>query len=242
MTILNNLLFIALPYIAIVTFIVGAVHRYRATGFKYSSLSSQFLEGKTLFFGSVLFHWGILVVFAGHLLAFFFPGATLAWNSNPLRLIILEGMAFTFGLSVLIGMAALFWRRLTTPRIRVVTTTMDIVIEVLILSQVVLGCWTALAYRWGSSWFATDLTPYLWSIVKLNPQIEAVRAMPLVIQLHIIVAFVILGMIPFSRLVHFLVAPFHYIWRPYQVVMWYWNRKRVRNPQTRWTEHRPKNN
>lgn len=242
MNLLNNFLFIAVPYVAIVTFIIGAVRRYVVTGFKYSSLSSQFLEGRSLFFGSVLFHWGIMVVFLGHLLAFLFPKATLVWNGNPVRLILLEGMAFTFGLSVLIGMAALFWRRLTTPRIRMVTTTMDIVIEILILSQVFLGCWTALAYRWGSSWFASDLTPYLWSIVTLNPQIEAVKAMPPVIQAHIVGAFVILGMIPFTRLVHFLVVPLHYIWRPYQQVIWMWNRRRIRDPKTRWTEHRPKNN
>jgi nitrate reductase gamma subunit len=221
---------------------IGAVWRYRANGFKYSSLSSQFLEGRKLFFGSTLFHWGILVVFMGHLLTLFFPKATLAWNSNPVRLILLEGMAFTFGLSVLIGLVSLFWRRLSTPRIRVVTSRMDVVIELMILLQVVLGCWTALGYRWGSSWFASDLTPYLWSIVKLNPQIEAVTAMPLVIKLHIVGAFVILGMIPFTRLVHFIVAPFHYIWRPYQQVMWTWDRKRVRDSRTVWTEHRPKNN
>lgn len=239
---LNDFLFIALPYIAIVTFVVGSVWRYRATGFKVSALSSQFLEGKRLFFGSVLFHWGILVVFAGHLLAWFFPRATLAWNSDPVRLLVLEGMAFTFGLSVLAGLSSLFLRRMTTPRIRVVTSRMDIVIVLLLLLQAVLGCWIALAYRWGASWFASDLSPYLWSIVTLNPQIEAVSAMPLVIQAHIVGAFLMIGIIPFTRLVHFLVAPFHYLWRPYQVVIWNWDRKRVRDPKTVWTAHRPENN
>ncbi len=242
MNALHNVLFIALPYVAIVLFAVGSVWRYQSAGFKYSSLSSQFLEGRRLFFGSALFHWGILIVFMGHLLTLLFPAATLAWNSHPLRLLLLEGMAFTFGLSVLVGLASLFLRRLAAKRIRVVTRRMDIVIEILILVQVILGCWTALGYRWGSSWFASDLTPYLWSIVKLNPQIDAVKAMPPVIQAHIVGAFVILGMIPFTRLVHFLVAPFDYIWRPYQQVMWTWNRKRVRDPKTVWTEHRPKNN
>lgn len=238
---LNNLLFLALPYIAVVTFLIGAVHRYRATGFKYSSLSSQFLEGKKLFFGSMLFHWGILAVFMGHLVTWLFPSATLAWNSNPVRLIVLEVFAFTFGLSVLIGLGALLLRRLTHPRIQVVTTRMDLVIEGLILLQIVLGCWIALGYRWGSSWFAADLSPYLWSLVTFNPQIDAVSAMPHVIKFHIVGAFVILGMIPFTRLVHFLVAPFHYIARPYQQVMWHWDRKRVRDPRNVWTEHRPQN-
>jgi nitrate reductase gamma subunit len=242
MNLLNNFLFVALPYVAIVVFCVGSFHRYRATGFKYSSLSSQFLEERGSFFFMLLFHWGILVLFIGHLGVFLFPAATLAWNSNPVRLVVHEMVVFTFGLSVLIGLTGLFIRRILYPRLQVVTSRMDIVIELLLVAQIVLGLWIALGYRWGSSWFAADLSPYLWSIVKLNPQIEAVSAMPLVIKAHIVGAFVIFGMIPFTRLVHFLVAPFHYIWRRYQPVMWYWDRKRVRDPGSAWTETRPRNN
>ncbi len=238
----NNFFFIALPYTALLIFLVGSIWRYRATGFKFSSLSSQFLEGRKLYLGSTAFHWGILAVFTGHFVTFLFPQATLAWNSSPVRLIVLEVMAFTLGLSALIGMIGLFLRRISNPRIKTVTSKMDLALEVLILLQIVLGCWIALGYRWGSSWFASDLSPYLWSIVKFNPQTEAVNAMPLVIKAHIIGAFILIGMIPFTRLVHFLVAPFHYIWRPYQQVMWHWDRKQVRSPKTIWTVHRPKNN
>lgn len=242
MHLINNFLFIALPYVAIVVFFLGAIHRYRATGFKYTSLSAQFLEGRGVFLFAMLFHVSILMLFLGHLFIFLFPAAALAWNSNPARLIAHEVVAFTFGLSVLIGLAGLFIRRILYPRLQVVTSRMDIVIELLLLVQIVFGLWVALGYRWGSSWFAADLSPYLWSIVKLNPQTEAVSAMPWVIQAHIVGAFVILGMIPFTRLVHFLVAPFHYIWRRYQPVIWYWDRKLIRDPKTAWSEARPKNN
>ena len=242
MNLINNVLFIALPYVAIAVFCVGAIHRYRATGFKYSSLSSQFLEGGGIYIFAVLFHWGILIVFLGHLIAFLFPEATLAWHSSAVRLVADEIVIFTFGLSVLIGLAALFIRRLSRPRIWVVTSRMDLVIELVLLAQIVFGLWIALGYRWGYYWFASDMSPYLWSIVKFNPQIDAVSAMPWVIKTHIIVAFTILGLIPFTRLVHFLVAPFHYTWRNYQQVIWYWDRKRVRDPATAWTTTRPRNN
>lgn len=238
----NAFLFIALPYIALVTFIVGSVWRYKQSGFKYSSLSSQFLEGERLFSGALLFHWGILVVFLGHFVTFLFPRATLVWNSDPVRLIVLEGFAFCFGLSALIGLLLLFFRRLTNPRVMAVTSKMDIFLELLLLTQFVLGCWIALGYRWGASWFASDLTPYLRSIFKFNPQIDAVVAMPTVIKSHIVGAFIIIGIIPFTRLVHFLVAPFHYIWRPFQQVIWYWDRKAVRDPRSPWTHHQPRNN
>lgn len=65
---------------------------------------------------------------------------------------------------------------------------------------------------------------------------------PFIIQLHIILAFVIFLIIPFTRLVHVLVFPLSYLWRPYQKVIWYWDRKQIRNPDAKWTIHKPKNN
>lgn len=241
MNALHNFSFIVLPYVAIAVFCVGVIYRYKATPFTYSSLSSQFLEGNKLFWGSVPFHFGMLVVFFGHLIAFLFPRQLLAWNSQPVRLIILEVTGFIFGVSMLIGLIALFARRVTSDRLKVVTNGMDIAVEVLLLFQVVLGCWTAVGYRWGSSWFAADLTPYLWSIMTLDPQIEAVKVLPHVVQWHIITAFLILLLIPFTRLVHVLVVPFHYLFRPYQQVIWYWNRKLINDASGAWSARRPKN-
>jgi nitrate reductase gamma subunit len=242
MNVLNTFLFVVFPYVAVIVFVFGAAYRYRQRGFTISSLSSQFLEGKQLFWGTIPFHIGVLVVFVGHLVAFLLPRATLAWNSIPLRLIALEVTAFVFGLSMLIGLAALMFRRLTNPRIRAVTTRMDIAIELLLLGQVVLGCWIALGFRWGSSWFAADLSPYLWSLVTLTPDTGAVFALPWVIKLHIVGAFAIAFMVPFTRLVHFVVAPLHYIVRPYQQVIWNWDRKAIRDPNTPWSKVRPKAN
>jgi len=106
---------------------------------------------------------------------------------------------------------------------------------VLLLAQIVLGVWVALGYRWGSSWFASTLSPYLWSLARFSPETEAVFAMPWVVKLHIVGAFLVLLMIPFSRLIHLIVAPFHYLARPYQVVIWNWDRKAIRNPDTSWS-------
>lgn len=239
---LDIFFFVALPYVAIFVFLIGTIYRYKSTGFGVSSLSSQFLEGKTLFFGSVPFHFGLLFVLLSHLWFFFFPKTVIAWNSQPGRLIALEVVAFSFAVSIFIGLIGLLYRRISNPRIHAVTSKMDVAVELLLLLQVVLGCWVALGYRWGSSWFSSDLSPYLWSIFKLNPQIDAVASLPFVVKLHIIGAFSIFLIFPFTRLVHIVVAPFHYIFRPYQVVMWNWDKKTIRSPSTAWSEARPKNN
>lgn len=242
MNLLNNFLFVALPYVAVALFLAGAIYRYRAKGYSYSALSAQFLEGGGMYLFAVLFHWGILVVFLGHLIVFLFPAAILLWHSSPARLIADELVFLTFGFAVLIGLAGLFIRRITQARIHAVTSPMDMVIELVLFTQIVLGLWIALGYRWGYYWFASDMSPYLWSIVSLNPRIEAVSALPWVIKAHIVGAFVILGMIPFTRLVHFLVAPLHYTWRGYQQVVWYWDRKQLRARETAWTTTPPRNN
>ena len=242
MSALNNFFYIGLPYLAIVLCVVGCLYRYRARGFKFSSLSSQFLDSDKLFFGSMLFHWSVLVVFVGHLLAFLFPGFIMSLGAKAANLVVYEMLGFTFGLGVVIGLVWLFVRRMTNPRVQMVTNRMDVLIEVLVIVQAALGCWIAYAYRWGSSWFASDLTPYLWSILKLNPQLTAVTEMPVAVSVHIIVAFAILAIFPFTRLVHFLAAPFTYIPRPYQQVMWNWDRKAIRDSATAWSDARPRNN
>ncbi|MAE08392.1 MAG: nitrate reductase, partial [Bacteroidetes bacterium] len=49
---LNNFLFIGLPYMSITIMLVGSIVRYRSRGYQVSSLSSQFLESRKLFFGT----------------------------------------------------------------------------------------------------------------------------------------------------------------------------------------------
>lgn len=242
MNLLNNFFFIALPYISILVFLIGSIYRYKSKKFTYSSLSSQFLETRRLYWGSLPFHWGIVFLFFGHLIAFLFPLSVLLWNHQPVRLAILEITAFTFGILTLAGLLNLFYRRMSNSRIRKVSSYMDVILELLLIAQIFLGLWIAYGYRWGSSWFAVVLTPYLWSVFNLNPKVDAVFMLPVVVQLHIIGAFLIVMIIPFTRLVHFLVFPLNYLWRPYQKVIWNWDRKKVRNAKSAWTVTEPHNN
>ena len=218
---LDQLLFVVLPYVAFFTFFLVTIQRYRARSFTYSSLSSQFLENRQHFWGLVPFHYGILTVLAGHVVAFLVPRQILAWNSRPLRLYILEVSALIFGLFTLTGLAAAMVRRLSVSKVKQVTSGRDWLLYALLLLQVVTGIGVALFHPWGSSWFAASATPYLWSILKLNPDIGAIVAMPWLVKIHIINAYVVIGFFPFTRLVHVLVVPNPYLWRKPQVVRWY---------------------
>lgn len=230
---MDNILFIVLPYIAVTLFVVVSIYRYITDKFSYSSLSSQLLESDELFYGVVPWHIGIIGALTGHLIGFLFPKEVLWFNGVPVRLYILETTGLVFGLLALIGIVALMWRRIRVPRIRSVTSTVDTIVLVLLFAQVVLGVYTALFYRWGSSWYAASAVPYLRSLFMFQPDIEMIKPLPHIIKTHIINAFLIIAIFPFSRLVHMVSLPVEYLWRPYQVVIWNWNRKKIRGQYPR---------
>lgn len=221
MSSINLMLFGVLPYLAFFTFLLVTIHRYRAQTFTYSALSSQLLENQQHFWGLVPFHYGILLVLLGHGVAWLFPKAILAWNEKAFRLYLLELLALVFGLLSLVGLGVILQRRLRAQRVTVVTSVADWVLYLLLLVQVASGVLVAVLHPWGSSWFASVMAPYLWSLVKLSPDLTAVAAMPWIVKLHVVNAYLLIGFFPFTRLVHILVVPNPYLWRKPQVVRWY---------------------
>jgi nitrate reductase gamma subunit len=218
---LDPILFAALPYAVFLFFFLGTINRYRAEAFTYSSLSTQFLENRNHFWGSVPLHFGILTVLAGHVVAFLIPRHVLLWNSKPLRLYILEISALIFGILAVVGFVSAALRRYADIKVRVVTSLLDWVIYGLLILQAVSGVYIAIFHPWGSSWFAASISPYLWSLVRFNPDITYLATMPLAVKLHIVCFYLLIGLFPFSRLVHILVVPNPYLWRKPQVVRWY---------------------
>ena len=235
-------IFMALPYTAILIMLIGSIFMYKIQAFKISALSTQLLENKQLYFGSQFMHWGIILLFVGHLIAFLIPQSVLAWNGQHLRLLILEGMALVLGIMFLTGVLVLIYRRMKNKRLHSLTTDMDFIVFAVLLTQAISGIWIAIAYPWGSSWFASVLSPYIKSLFVLQPDIATVSAMPLAVKIHISTAFILIGLIPFTRFMHFLVFSFQYIFRAYQVVIWNRNRRTIRNSNSINPEIRAKNN
>jgi nitrate reductase gamma subunit len=216
----NMLLFLVFPYITIILFIIATVYRLVYQPFSVSSLSSQLLERKKLYWGSIPFHYGILLVLLGHLLALLFPQGILLWNSVPLRLYLLELTGLVLGIWALLGLIVLVWRRVSEARIRAVSSWMDFIVLAALLVSVVTGVLTASMYRFGSSWFTGIFAPYLASIFTLQPRPEMLAPLPWMIKLHAINFFVLLAIFPFSRLIHIITWPLGYLVRPWLIVIW----------------------
>jgi nitrate reductase gamma subunit len=213
------MLFVALPYAALALAIIVSVVRWRQAPFSISSLSSQLLESKKLFWGSIPFHWGIILILTGHLFVLFLPSTVDWWNGVPIRLYAIEITGVALGLWTLFGLIVLAYRRLTTSKIRVVTTPMDIVVLAVLLVQIVSGLWIAVGLRFGAAWATGVVVPYIWSLVTLQPEPGLIAPFPLVLQIHVVAFWVFLAIFPFTRLVHFATFPVMYLVRPWQRVV-----------------------
>ncbi len=225
---LDVILFVVFPYVAVILAILVGILRYFNDRFSFSSQSSQFLENRTLFWGSVPWHYGVILVLTAHLLAALFPAQWGDLISDQTRLYILELTGLALALMAIIGLTLLVLRRITNARAFKVTTLLDWILLADLLLQVILGFWVALFYRWGSDWYLHTAVPWLYSLATFNPQIQYVTVLPLVVQLHFLNAFLITALFPFTRLVHFVTFPITYLWRPYQVVIW---NRRQRTPR-----------
>lgn len=228
-----TVLFVVFPYLAIILAIGVGMYRWYTGRFSYSSMSSQLLENRALFWGSVPWHYGITLVLLAHLLAWLLPPVALGILGHGTRLFVFEAIGVALTLFALFGVVALIWRRLTARRATVVTSPMDGVLLFLLLLQTVTGAVVAIFDRWGSLWYLSTVAPWLWSLVRLHPDVSSVAALPAFIQFHIVCGFVIILLFPFSRLVHLIVPPLHYLFRPYQLVVWYRRPRRAQPPVAR---------
>jgi len=218
----STVFFIVLPYLALALAVGVAAYRFYARPFTYSSLSSQLLESRKLFWGSVPWHYGIGLILLAHLLAAFFPALAGVLLGSPLRRLVLEATGIALAVYALLGLVLLIVRRIGYAALpRFVTSRMDGLLLALLLFQVATGIGVALFNRWGGLWYLHTAVPWFWSLARLHPEIATVAALPALVQFHFVVGMLIILVFPFSRLVHLIKFPLRYLWRPYQKVVWY---------------------
>ena len=218
-----TLLWVVLPYVCLAVFAVGHYWRYRYDKFGWTTRSSQMYERKLLRWASPMFHFGILFVLMGHVMGLGIPHS---WTE---AVGITEGMYHAMaigigtiaGVSTVVGMALLIYRRRTVGPVFSATTRMDKLMYVALATVILLGLWNTAAgsilnlsgdydYRQGVSvWFR--------GIFRFSPHAELMAAAPLGFQLHGLAAFLLFALWPFTRLVHVFSAPLGYLTRPYIV-------------------------
>ncbi len=226
---MSGFLFTAIPYMALVLAVAGGLYRYFTKRFSYSSMSSQMLENRLLFWGSIPWHYGIIPILLAHLFSGFFPGTAARILRGPWRLFVLECIGIILGFFTVFGIAVLIARRLRrSSPVHKTTSVMDGILLAVLLAQTVTGVLTALYRRWGSLWYLDTVVPWFWSIAGLRPDPAKVAALPGLVNFHMINGFMVILLFPFTRLVHVFTVPLDYLWRAYQIVVW--NRRSWRTP------------
>ena len=213
------------PYIAFTIFVVVGLYRYFNDRFSFSTQSSEFVENRWLFWGSNMWHYGIILILIPHTLGFWFPNAWALLISDQTRLYVMEITGLALAVMACVGLGILIVRRFINTRAYVLTSPMDWVLLASLALQVVLGFYIAFVYRWGSEWYLHTSVPWLQSLALFNPQTQYVTSLPLPVKMHMLNAFFLLALFPFTRLVHVVTLPLPYLFRPYQVVYWYRDRK-----------------
>ena len=214
---LDTFLFLVIPYLAIASFVLGHIWRYRRDGYTITARSTQLLERRWLRPGIILFHVGLLLVLAGHFVGILIPES--ATESLGLSEHAYHVMAVTSGMiagSILvIGFVILLARRILIPQVRVTTTRWDWVAEGLLAVVIGLGMWATIAKNvvGGTYNYRETIAPWFRGIFTLNPDVSLVAGAPVLYQAHVVAAWLLLMVWSFTRLVHAWSVPVGYLVR-----------------------------
>ncbi len=219
----NHALFGWYPYLCLTVFLLGSLVRFDREQYTWRTGSSQLLRRKQLFWGSNLFHVGILIIFLGHCAGLLTP----IWVFDALGIshgfkqglaIVVGGLA---GLMCLVGIALLTHRRLLDPRIRANSSFGDTAILLVLFAQLLLGLSTIFVSLGAMD--GHEMVKFMyWAQGVLTLQTDAwlnVADVPLVFKMHLVLGMTIFLVFPFTRLVHVWSAPIWYLGRTgYQIV------------------------
>ncbi len=216
----DTVLWVVIPYVCLAVFIGGHVWRYRYDKFGWTTRSSQLYEGRLLRWGSPLFHFGILVVFLGHVMGLGIPKSWTAavGISDDLYHVLAVGLGAIAGFCTLAGAALLIYRRRTVGPVFSATTRMDKLMWLTLGTVIVLGLAnTVVANVIGHYDYREGVSIWFRGIFRLDLHPELMAEAPLGFQAHGLAAFLLFALWPFTRLVHAFSAPIGYLWRPYIV-------------------------
>ncbi|MBX3092600.1 MAG: respiratory nitrate reductase subunit gamma [Cryobacterium sp.] len=227
MTVFDVLLWVAFPYVAAASFIVGHLLRYRYDKFGWTSRSSQTYETKLLKWGSPLFHYGILGVFAGHVVGLLIPHEWMEFFGITENLYHLGAtwLGTIVALITIAGLVILMSRRGAVRRVFRVTTVMDVVMYVFLAGSLVFGTIAVIQFQVIGQFqapatgynYRETVSPWIRSLILFQPDASLMIGVPLAFKIHVLVSTGLFLIWPFTRLVHVLSVPIWYLFRPYVV-------------------------
>ena len=203
----NILLWSVLPYIAISSFIIGLIWRFKYDKFNWTTRSSQIYEGKLLSIASPLFHLGLFAVIGGHVVGLLVPQSLtdslgLSREAYHLGAVSMGGAA---GIATLVGISLLIYRRRRTAMVFAQTTKNDKTMYVFLVATLLAGSAATLSSAGviGEEHnYRETVAPWVRSILTLSPNGELIMASPIAFRVHAVIGMSLFIIWPFTRLVH----------------------------------------
>lgn len=215
---MQQFLWVIYPYLALSLMIWGSLWRYDLDPLGWGSRSSEVLEKRWLKWGSLLFHWGIILVFFGHVAGILVPKAV--WSAMGVsREFYHENADIAGGITGLmawIGIGILILRRWRFPRLRINSRVMmDWAALALLFIVISLGLSITLIYNnvVGAYGYRSTVGPWIRGLLALHPHAGLMAGVPILIKIHILAAFALFAISPFTRLVHIWSLPLAYLRR-----------------------------
>ncbi|GAA3237244.1 respiratory nitrate reductase subunit gamma [Actinocorallia longicatena] len=241
---MNLLLWTVLPYVVLVIVIGGTIWRYRYDRFGWTTRSSQLYEARLLRVASPLFHFGLIFVILGHVMGLLIPESwteAIGVSETFYHWVSLVSGALA-GIATLAGIVLLIYRRRTSGPVFSATTRNDKLMYVFLGGAIAFGLLATLVENGilGGYDYRQTISPWFRGIFLLRPDADLMTGVPLLFKIHILVAFGLFALFPFTRLVHAFAAPVGY---PFRSAVVYRSRgagQATRDPRRGWEPtHRP---
>lgn len=219
MSLIDQFLWIIYPYVVISVFILGMLMRYNTDQKRWTAKSSELLEKRLLKWGSLLFHIGIIFVFLGHSAGIIVPLAFYRLFGVPdeqyhIMAAVMGGLS---GIVAVIGIIILIYRRLLVKRIRLTSSTGDIIAVFLLAIVMINGMAVTISHALDTSGFdyRANLAPWFRSLFIFSPNASLMAQVPIIFKFHVFSAFLFFALMPFTRMVHILSLPITFLARSF---------------------------
>lgn len=214
-------LWVVFPYVCLTIFVVGNIYRYNVDQFGWTAKSSQLLENQRLKWGSILFHWGIIFAFFGHVMGILIPKEWFdaIGVTEGIYHVVAVYFGAAAGIVALLGGILLWMRRISVKRIRIHSSKSDIIALVSLVVVILLGVtFTFMNAPHDNTFnYREYIGPWFRGLLIFQPMPHLMVNVPPIMVAHIFLAFVIFAIWPFTRLVHVWSVPLTYLNRRYVV-------------------------
>ncbi|MDP7094558.1 MAG: respiratory nitrate reductase subunit gamma, partial [Candidatus Marinimicrobia bacterium] len=189
--IFNDFFFIGLPYISIFLLFGGTLYRlffgFKGTfrkmdrtargDFLWTTRSTGFFGRASIGPAALCLHWGIITLFVTHLVGVVGGVLSLIAWVDFFRWVGMFG-----GILLLFGLVWAFVRRIVIPQVKAMSKAEDYIVLIFLILIAFFGLYqSAIKLVFGVTY---SVAPWLWSVVKLQPDPSLMQAVPLVNKLH----------------------------------------------------------